>query len=314
VDDQVNINRRRFLEQVTAFSAGLAVTAPVFRVAAAKPAEAIATEAASSILAVGEGKDYGALMRRVMEPLGGMTAFVKKDDRVVVKPNIGWDRTPEQAANTHPDVIKALVELALEAGAKRVQVFDRTCNSERLCYQNSGIRDAVASIDDPRAVCEFVDKRRWVPVTIENGKAITEWELYRDAIEADCYINVPVAKHHSLARLTLGLKNIMGIMGGRRGKIHKELAQSLADLNMVVAPRLTVIDATRILLAHGPQGGNLDDVKTLDTIIASADIVAADAYATTLFDLKPQDLPSTVAAYESGLGEMNLEKIKVVKV
>jgi uncharacterized protein (DUF362 family) len=314
VDDQVNINRRRFLEQVTAFSAGLAVTAPVFRVGAAKPAEAIATEAASSILAVGEGKDYGALLRRVMEPLGGMTAFVKKDDRVVVKPNIGWDRTPEQAANTHPDVVKALVELALEAGAKRVQVFDRTCNSERLCYQNSGIRDAVASIDDPRAVCEFVDKRRWVPVTIENGKAITEWELYRDAIEADCYINVPVAKHHSLARLTLGLKNIMGIMGGRRGKIHKELAQSLADLNMVVAPRLTVIDATRILLAHGPQGGNLDDVKTLDTIIASADIVAADAYATTLFDLKPQDLPSTVAAHESGLGEMNLEKIKVVKV
>ncbi len=106
----------------------------------------------------------------------------------------------------------------------------------------------------------------------------------------------------------------MGIMGGRRGKIHKELAQSLADLNMVVAPRLTVIDATRILLAHGPQGGNLEDVKTLDTIIASADIVAADAYATTLFGLKPQDLPSTVAAHESGLGEMNLEKIKVVKV
>jgi uncharacterized protein (DUF362 family) len=311
MDNQSNINRRRFLEQVTAFSAGLAVTAPVFRIAAA---DEPVPEVVQSLLAVGEGKDYGALMRKVMEPLGGMQAFVKKDDRVVIKPNIGWDRTPELAANTHPEVVKALVELALEAGAKRVQVFDRTCNSERLCYQNSGIRDAVASIDDRRAVCEFIDDQKWMPVDIEKGKALTEWELYRDAIEADCYINVPVAKHHGLARLSLGLKNIMGIMGGRRGKIHKELSQSLADLNMVVAPKLTVIDATRILLAHGPQGGNIEDVKTLDTIIASADIVATDAYATTLFDMKPEDIPATVAAHKSGLGEIDLEKIKVVKV
>lgn len=312
MDEQMAINRRRFLEQVAAFSAGLAMTAPVFRISAGL--EPVAETAAAPMLAVGEGTDYGALMRKVLEPMGGMEAFVNKDDRVVVKPNIGWDRTPELAANTHPEVVKALVEMALEAGAKRVQVFDRTCNSARLCYQNSGIREAVASIDDSRAVCEFIDDQKWIPVQIEKGKALTEWDLYRDAVEADCYINVPVAKHHGLARLSLGLKNVMGVMGGRRGQVHRKLSQSLADLNMVIAPKLTVIDATRILLAHGPQGGNIEDVKVMNTIVASADIVAADAYATTLFDLKPEDIPSTIAGHESGLGEMDLEKINIVKV
>ena len=136
----------------------------------------------------------------------------------------------------------------------------------------------------------------------------------RDAVEADCYINVPIAKSHSIARLTLGLKNIMGMMGGNRGSIHRQLAPSLADLNSVIVSKFTLIDATRILLRHGPQGGNLDDVKVLDTLIASTDMVAADAYATTLFDLKPEDIASTVAGHEMGLGEINLDKVKIVNV
>ncbi len=309
--NQADVNRRQFIEQVTAWSAGLAMAPPVFKIATASAAEEVA--ATQSVLATAKGKDYAKLVETVLKPIGGMKAFVSKGDKVVVKPNIGWDRAPEYAANTHPDVVKALVQQALEAGAKKVLVFDRTCNEKRLSYKNSGIRDAVESIDDKRVDCPFVDDRKWIPVKIENGKAITEWELYRDAVEADCYINVPIAKHHSIARLTMGLKNIMGIMGGRRGKIHKELGQSLADLNMVIKPKLTVIDATRILLDHGPQGGNLEDVKVLDTLIASTDPVAADAYTTTLFDLKPEEISSTVAGYESGLGEMDLEKVKIIK-
>jgi uncharacterized protein (DUF362 family) len=234
--------------------------------------------------------------------------------RVVVKPNIGWDRTPEQAANTHPDVIKAIVRQCLDAGAKRVLVFDRSCNDPRRCYTRSGIQAAVESIGDSRAKCIFPDDKKYVPVKIEKCKSIHEFAFYKDALESecDCYINVPIAKHHKLSKLTLGLKNVMGVIGGDRGKIHQAIHQRLADLNLVIRPKLTIIDATRILLRNGPTGGNVKDVKVLDTLIASADTVAADAYATTFFGMKPADLGSVVAAAKMGLGEMDISKMKII--
>lgn len=304
------MDRREFLKQVAAWSAGAAFAAPVFSIARTSAAE---TGAAQSLLAVVRGKDYAAITVAAIEKLGGMGKFVSKGAKVVVKPNIGWDRTPEHAANTNPEVVKAIVKLCLDQGAAQVQVFDRSCNDARRCYANSGILAAVESLKDPRATCPFADDRKFIPVKIENGKAITEWNIHRDALEADCYINVPVAKHHGLTKLTLGLKNIMGVCGGSRGKIHQQIAQKLADLNSLVRPKLTVIDATRILLRHGPQGGNLEDVEVRDTVIASADPVAADAYATTLFGMKPEDIEPTVAAHRMGLGEMDLAKVKIVE-
>lgn len=247
-----------------------------------------------------------------MSPLGGMAAFVRPSDKVVIKPNIGWDRTPAQAANTHPLVVKALVEQALAAGAGQILVFDRTCNEERRCYVNSGIQDALAAVKDRRLKIFYPDNRKYVPVDISRGRAVNRLDIYRDALEADSYINVPVAKHHGLSRLTLGLKNSMGVLGGRQGAMHHNLGQKLADLATVVQPKLTIIDATRILLANGPQGGDLADVKILDTLVASSDPVAADAYATTLFGLQPADIDSTVAAHALGLGEMDLARMKIV--
>ena len=306
------MDRREFLEQVAAWSAGACLATPVFDVPSVLAADA--KPLGKSLLAVAKGKDYEALVEQVLKPLGGIAAFVKQDDRVVVKPNIGWDRTPEQAANTHPDVVKAVVKLCLDAGAKRVLVFDRSCNEARRTYAKSGIKAAVESLGDSRAQCVFQDKKKFVPVKIENGKSIQQFDFYTDAMEpdCDCYINVPVAKHHCLAKLTLGLKNIMGVIGGNRGEIHKGSAQRIADLNLVVRPRLTIIDATRILLRNGPTGGKLEDVKVLDTLVASADTVAADAYATTLFGMRPEQLPSTVAGAKLGLGEMDLAKMKIV--
>jgi len=306
----MRLDRRDFLQQLAAWSAGLAA-APVFRWTSSTASAQ--TQPSKPMVAVAKGSDYAALVQRVLEPLGGMSAFVSSGDRVVVKPNIGWDRSPQQAANTHPQVVASLVKAALDAGAREVLVFDRPCNDPRLTYRNSGIQAALDALDDRRVVCSFIDDRRFVPVKIQRGQALDEWQFYRDALEADCYINVPIAKHHVLARLTLGLKNVMGVIGGNRGQIHHDIGQKLADLNSVVAPRLTVIDATRILLAHGPAGGNLADVKVLDTLIASKDIVAADAYATTLFDLQPQDIVATVAAARMGLGEMDLSRVNIVQ-
>ncbi|MFP4144219.1 MAG: DUF362 domain-containing protein [Phycisphaeraceae bacterium] len=308
----MSTTRRAFLTQIAAWSAG-ALAVPTFRIS-----PAMAAEGAGAQVAVAEGKDYAALVQRVLEPLGGIGQFVKRGDRVVVKPNIGWDRTPEQAANTHPEVVEAIVRLALDAGAREVKVFDRPCNNERRSYNNSGILPAVERIGSSRARCEYVNPRRFIPVNIEKGKAVHEWELYGDAIRwADCYINVPIAKHHGLTKLTLGLKNVMGVCGGRRGQIHQNIAQKLADLNTVVYAgaerQLTLIDATRILLRNGPTGGNLEDVAERDTLVASPDIVAADAWTTTLFDHDPKEIEPTVAAYEMGLGEMDLDRIEVLK-
>ncbi len=302
------MERREFLKQVALWSAGLTLSVPHFRIC-----EALAAESSQTLLAHATGKDYLALVDRVLRPLGGMDAFVRPSDKVVIKPNIGWDRQPDQAANTHPQVVLALVQRALDAGAGQVLVFDRTCNEERRCYVNSGIQDALAGIKDKRLRFFHPDERKYVPVDIRRGKAVNRLDIYRDALEADSYINVPVAKHHGLSRLTMGLKNSMGVLGGRRGAMHHNLGQKLADLATVVQPKLTVIDATRILLANGPQGGNLKDVRVLDTLVASADPVAADAYATTLFGLQPKEIDSTVAAHALGLGEMDLQKMKIIK-
>lgn len=301
------MERREFLRQVALWSAGLSLSVPHFRIC-----EALAVESQQSLLVHATGKDYLALVDRVLSPLGGMGAFIRPSDKVVVKPNIGWDRKPDQAANTHPQVVLALVQRALDAGAGQVLVFDRTCNEERRCYVNSGIKDALAGIKDKRVKVFYPDERKYVPVDIKRGKAVNRLDIYRDALEADSYINVPVAKHHGLSRLTLGLKNSMGVLGGRRGALHHNLGQKLADLATVVQPKLIVIDATRILVANGPQGGNLKDVRVLDTLVASADPVAADAYATTLFGLQPREIDSTVAAHALGLGEMDLKKMKII--
>lgn len=301
------MNRRQFICEVLAWSAGSAI--PRFTLVP----EVRAADKPAAQLSVAKGQDYAQLVAKVLMPLGGMGQFVRPGHLVVVKPNIGWDRTPEQAANTHPQVVQAVVAQALQAGAKKVLIFDRTCNEQRRCYANSGIEKAVRDLGDDRAVVEHIDQRKFVPVNIAKGKALTAWEIYKDALGCDCYINLPIAKHHGLSRLTLGLKNVMGVIGGNRGSLHQNLGQSLADLAMVVRPTLTLIDATRILLRNGPQGGNLDDVKRLDTLIASTDPVAADAYATTLFGMQPDAIDSTVAAYKLGLGEMDLARISVLE-
>ena len=262
------------------------------------------------VLSIAEGKDHAAITINAINAVGGIERFVKKGDVVVVKPNIGWDRKPEYAANTHPIVVKTIVDACINVGAKKVKVFDNSCNDPRRCYQSSGINSALKGIKGVEL--KYMEDERYKNIRL-NGVALKEWELYDEALSANVLINVPVAKHHSLTRLTLALKNMMGIMGGNRGYIHRNIEESLSDINKAVKSHLVIIDATRILLNHGPQGGSLSDVKVLDRVIASTDIVAADAYATTLFNLKPQDIPTTVTAYRRNLGEINLNKIKIIK-
>jgi uncharacterized protein (DUF362 family) len=271
-----------------------------------------APPAPAPLLAVRKGKDIPAIVRAAVLALGGMGAFVKAGEVVVVKPNIGWDRTVELAANTHPLVVRTVVELCLEAGAKKVLVFDRTCNDPRRCYVQSGIAAAVDGLNSPKVSMEQIDRRAFVDVDIKGGIDQQRWSFYQPALDADRFINLPIAKHHSISTLTVGMKNIMGVIGGNRGTMHRNIAEALADINTVIRSDLTIVDATRILVANGPQGGRLEDVRILDTIIASPDIVAADAYSATLFGLQPGAIPSIVAGAKRGLGTLDLQKVRMV--
>jgi uncharacterized protein (DUF362 family) len=253
----------------------------------------------------------GQMVRKVVEMLGGMSKFVKKGQSVIVKPNIGWDRKPEQAANTNPDVVVEIIKLCQEAGASKVTVFDRSATVAQRTYKNSGIEEAA---EKAGAKVRHVLESRFKNLPIPQGKAIKSWEFYQDVLEADVLINVPIAKHHSLSKVTLGMKNLMGVIGGDRGQIHNGFPEKITDINTIIKPQLTILDAVRILTRNGPQGGNPNDVKTMNTIIAGTNTVAVDALGSTLFGLKPIELDFLRIANKRGLGEIDLGKLKIKEI
>lgn len=256
-----------------------------------------------------EGENPGVITREAISLLGGMKRFISRGDRVVIKPNIGWDRTPELAACTNPEVVRSLVEMAFEAGAKEVIVTDNSTNSPQRSFLRSGI-EATAKAAGARVLLpnQFRLKK-----TAINGLWLKEWEVFADFLEADKLINVPIAKHHSLSRLTLGMKNWLGALGGARNQLHQKLDEAMVDLAAFFRPVLTVMDAYRILIRNGPQGGRPSDVKLQKTVVAGVDPVAVDSLATTFFDLKPDELPYLGLAQKRGLGKINWEGLSLEK-
>ncbi len=261
------------------------------------------------VVATAEGPSPAALVGEVLAKLGGMGQFVRPGQRVVIKPNLGWDRTPEEAANTHPAVVAELARLARQAGASQVLVFDRTCNDARRCYERSGANAAVAALGDPGVLLEYVREDAFEVVDLPGARVLSRWPLYRPALAADVLINVPVVKHHGLTGVTLGLKNLMGIMGGNRGRVHQGIDENLVDLNRAVRSHLTVVDATRILLRNGPQGGGTEDVRVANRLAASADVVAADAWGAREFGVDPLSVAHLRLAQERGLGVADLARV-----
>jgi uncharacterized protein (DUF362 family) len=261
-------------------------------------------------LVVANGAATAQVVRAALDAMGGMKRFVAKGDTVILKPNIGWDRTPQYAATTNPDVVGALAKLCFEAGAKKVRIFDNTVSDARRCYKQSGIADAAAAAG---AELVHMDSRKYKDVKL-NGTVLKSWPLYSDLFEADKVINVPIAKTHSLSGLTLSMKNWMGVMGGVRFRVHQRLDESLVDLCRVIKPTLTVLDAVRILTANGPTGGDLEDVKRLDTVVVGVDQVAVDSFGATLFGMKGNDIGSVRLGAKAGLGVMDLSKLQVKRI
>jgi uncharacterized protein (DUF362 family) len=327
----MDISRRDFIRRMAALGFGVAAAGSLFSwlscsqkevpvpppgapvpATISPPPVAPGSSSGNAYLAVARGNSPAAMVQAAVKALGGIERFVKKGDDVIVKPNICVAyRTPEYAATTNPEVVNTLVKLAMGAGAMRVRVMDFPFGgTAEEAYIRSGISESVRAAGGQM---ELMASMKYREAEIPGGLDIKKWSFYGDALDANVIINVPIAKHHSLGRLTLGMKNLMGLVQNR-STIHLNLGQRVADLNSLLRPKLTIIDAVRVLMNHGPTGGNLDDVKMANTIIASQDIVAADAYGATLFGLTGDDLPIVRAGAQMGLGTMDLKSIKIEEI
>lgn len=249
---------------------------------------------------------------KAIASMGGMSKFVQKNQTVVVKPNIGWDAPPERAANTNPQLIKRIIEHCLKVGAKEVYVFDNTCNEWTKCYRNSGIENAVK--DAGGKMVTGKTKSHYQEVSVPGGKSLHNAEVHELILDSDVFINVPVLKSHGGAKLTIAMKNLMGIVWDRRYWHSNDLHQCIADFPTFKKPDLNVVDAYRVLKRNGPRGVSVNDVVMMHSLLLSTDIVAVDTAATKLFGLDINQVPYITKAESLGLGTTNLESLKIDRI
>jgi uncharacterized protein (DUF362 family) len=249
-------------------------------------------------IVIAHGKDVSGMVGVALEKLGGVSRFIDPGDRVLVKPNVGWDRQPELAANTNPDVVHAVVRMCLEARASEVWVTDVSINDPYRSFARSGIE---AAVQKAGGEVKFTTEKDFVPTDL-GGEILKTWPVSRFYHEVDKLINIPVVKHHSLSRCTIAMKNWYGVLGGRRNRLHQDINLSIADLATAIRPTLTIVDATRVLKKNGPTGGNLSDVSLEDTIIAGLDEVALDSFCLRYLDIKPEQVPFLSIAEKRGTG------------
>lgn len=261
-------------------------------------------------LAVVRGKDTERMVRAVIDRIGGMSRFVSANDKVLLKPNASFDRQPEQAANTNPAVVGAIVKLCLEARASEVWVTDTPVNDPYRCFARSGIEDATKRAGGKIKVATEND----FVLTNLRGESLNVWPVSAFYHQADKLINIPVVKNHSLSKCTIAMKNLYGSLGGQRNRLHQDINTAIADLCTAIRPTLTVVDATRVLRRNGPTGGNISDVSIENTIIAGADLVTAESYALRFLDLKAEDIPFIIMAEKRGIGISDLKLLNVAEI
>jgi len=257
-----------------------------------------------------EGYSVAELTKRVFDAAGGMQQFVSKGDVVVVKPNISWARAPNLAATTNPEVLEAVIKLAFNAGAKKVRIVDNTIHDARRCFALSG-----AGMVAKKTGADLIYPRSSLMRDMKiQGHRLDVWPVFTPVIEADKVINIPVAKVHTLSKLTLGMKNWIGGVGGRRNALHQDIHQTIVDLAQFFKPSVTLIDAIRVMVKNGPSGGSESDVAVMNRLILSNDPVAADAKGAGLFQIPPQSIGFILLAEKRGLGTSDLTKLNQQQV
>lgn len=286
-----------------------------------KPEKIFAAESSSAkgkndLVAV-MGGDPVTMYNKGMAAMGGISRFVKKGQKVVVKPNIGWDKKPELAANTNPQLVAAIVADCLKAGASEVVVFDHTCDEWQACYKNSGIEAAAKAAGAKMAFAH--DEKYYKEVNLPKGLRLKSAKIHENIIDCDVWINVPVLKNHGGAKMTIAMKNYMGIVWDRGFWHSNDLQQCIADCaTYSKKPVVNIVDAYRIMTQNGPKGKTIDDVVEAKALFISTDIVAADTAALKFFnqfrEMKMEAVSHIGKAENLNVGTTNLESIKVERI
>ena len=259
-----------------------------------------------------KGAEPDMMFDKAIASLGGMSNFVSKGSKVLVKPNIGWDVTPDRAGNTHPGLVARIIEHCLNAGAKEVSVFDHTCDRWTQSYRNSGIERAVK--DAGGQIVSGDSEGYYQNVAVPKGQRLTEAKVHELLLDADVFINVPILKHHSSTNLTISMKNLMGVVWDRGYWHRNDLHQCIAEFASYRKPTLTVVDAYNVLKRRGPRGVSVNDVVQMKSQIVTTDFVAADAAATKLFGLEPSDIRYIEIADQMKLGRMDLSALSINRI
>jgi len=283
-----------------------------FSILISSPAQAAKAEKIPDLVAVKDGTPV-QMFEAGIAALGGMAQFVKKGQTVLVKPNIGWDRTPEQGANTHPELVGAIVKKAYEAGAARVVVFDHTCDEMKACYRNSGIKKAVE--ENKGVMLSGGDERDYVDVEIPGATILKKAKVHKAFMEADVIINVPVLKNHMGGRMTASLKNLMGVVWDRRFWHSEGLQQCIGEFPLLKKKvDLTIIDAYRVMVADGPRGISPENIKLMKMQLLSRDMVLVDTAAAKILEMNPKDIPYLITANALKIGTMDLDKANIKRI
>ncbi len=306
------LTRRQFIKRAAA-----AVALPKMFFLDAHSRLSMAFAAGDADLVIAQQGTPTQLLQAAMAPLGGMGRFVKKGQRVVIKANVAWARTPDQACTNNPELLSSLIKLCYQAGAKRVAVWDHTCDNYQFCFARSGLKKITQEAGGD--IFSGHGRNVYKQVEVPKGKKLKTVEIIQDVLDTDVFINFPIPKQHFATELTLGLKNFIGIVWDME-QLHKiDLHQCIADISTIRKPDLVVVDAVRILTTNGPKGpGKTEDIGE---VLASTDIVAVDAYAAAYFKhpktgkpFKPAEVRFVKNAYDLGLGEINLSKVRMKKV
>ncbi len=304
------MDRREFLKK----AAGVGVAAG-YTLASGNFSNLLAasqTPASAYDLVAVKGGEPEAMFDKAIASMGGMEKFIPKGGKVLVKPNIGWDVSPERAGNTNPKLVTRIIEHCFKAGAKQVSVFDHTCDNWSRSYKNSGIEKAVK--DAGAKIVSGDSEGYYQTVSVPKGQRLREAKVHELLLEADAYINVPVLKHHSSSMLTIGMKNLMGVVWDRWYWHRNDLHQCIADFASYRKPALTVVDAYNVMKQNGPRGVSLGDVVPMKTQIVSTDLVAADTAAAMIFGAQPADIRHIQLAAEMKLGQMDLNKLSINRI
>jgi len=306
------MDRRTFLKNGIGFSALTGVNIAGLQMLTSNLVSANQTGSVSYDLVAVKGGEPDVMFTKGMEALGGLAKYVKKGQRVVVKPNIGWDVTPERGGNTNPKLVEEIIKQCYQAGAKEVVVFDNTCDNWQRCYNHSGIERAVK--DAGGKIVPGNTEGYYHPVSVSGGKNLTTAKVHELILESDVFINVPILKSHSSTQLTMSMKNLMGIVWNR-GEWHKnDLHQCIADFAPYRKPDLNILDAYFVMKRNGPRGVSQEDVVTMKSLLISTDMVTIDAAGAKLFGIDPNDIRYLRIAEEQKVGRAKLDQLNIKRI